>query len=89
MNLVNELDQKLELLRSQGYEVRYEWLGGAGGGACQFGAKKFLFLDLAQGAPEHLTVVEQTLGFSLPPHQWASPESPQQPTSNSPARRAA
>lgn len=40
-----------------GYAVRYENLGGQGGGLCELKGKKLLIVDLAQGPMEQLDVV--------------------------------
>ena len=53
MHTVEMLDRSLALAERMGYTIRQEWLGGTGGGACEYGGRKFLFIDLA------LTVVEQ------------------------------
>jgi hypothetical protein len=53
MHTVELLEKTMALAERLGYTVRQEWLGGAGGGACEFGGRKFVFIDLS------LTVVEQ------------------------------
>lgn len=53
MHTVELLESATELAQRVGYTVRQEWLGGAGGGACQIGGQKVIFIDLA------LTIVEQ------------------------------
>jgi hypothetical protein len=53
MHTVELLEKTMALAERLGYTVRQEWLGGAGGGACEFGGRKFVFVDLS------LTVVEQ------------------------------
>jgi len=55
------LDACLEIARDMGYQVRYEWLGGAGGGHCEVGGRKCLFLDLALGPADHLDAVRAAL----------------------------
>ena len=61
MNTVVQLEQKLERIRKLGYEVHFDWFGGTGGGACQMGNRRCLFLDLAMGADEHLAIAEDLL----------------------------
>ena len=61
VNTVEELKHKLELIRNLGYTVRYDWFGGTGGGACQIENQKYLFLDLALGAIDHLLTADQLL----------------------------
>jgi hypothetical protein len=49
---VAQLEQLIELARQQGFEVRYEDLGGCGGGICEYGGKRWLFIDLAVSTEE-------------------------------------
>jgi hypothetical protein len=44
-----------------GYHIRHEWLGGGGGGACEFCGKKWIFVDLALNAIEQLEQVSEAL----------------------------
>ncbi len=60
-NLVQDLEAMLESVRGLGYEVHYDWFGGTGGGVCQLGNRRCLFLDLAQGVHEHLAMVNDLL----------------------------
>lgn len=53
MHTVELMDALLGVAEKLGYQIRQEWLGGAGGGKCEFGGRKFIFVDLA------LSVVEQ------------------------------
>jgi hypothetical protein len=53
MNTVELLERMMETAQQAGYTVRLEWLGGSGGGACEFAGRKWIFVDLA------LTIVEQ------------------------------
>jgi hypothetical protein len=53
MHTVEVLERLKEVAENAGYTVRQEWLGGAGGGACQFAGRKWIFIDLS------LTVIEQ------------------------------
>ncbi len=66
MDTINQLEQKLAQLQRLGYAVRYDWFGGTGGGACQLGNQKCLFLDLALGAHDHLHLVDEVLQSELP-----------------------
>ena len=61
MRTVEMLEQALEVARELGYRVRHEWLGGSGGGACEFGGRKWLFVDLALSAYEQLEQVCRAL----------------------------
>ena len=57
MHTVELLEQALAAAERLGYGVRHEWLGGNGGGYCEFGGRKWIFLDLAVGAPDQLDLV--------------------------------
>jgi len=57
MHTVELLEQALELAERLGYCTRQEWIGGAGGGACEFGGRRWLFVDLALNAVERLQQV--------------------------------
>lgn len=52
MHSVELLNEALDAARRIGFEVREEWLDGAGGGACRIRGKKLLFLDLS-ASPRH------------------------------------
>lgn len=41
--ILERWDQALKIIRSAGYLVREEWLGGSSGGLCEFGGKKYFF----------------------------------------------
>jgi hypothetical protein len=53
MHTVEMLERLESLAHRAGYTVRHEWLGGAGGGACEFAGRRWIFVDLS------LTVIEQ------------------------------
>lgn len=53
MHTVELLEQACAVAEQLGYRTRQEWLGGTGGGACEFAGRKWIFVDLA------LTVFEQ------------------------------
>ena len=57
MHTVELLEEALSLARELGYQTRQEWLGGAGGGACEIKGRKWIFLDLAAGPADHLEEV--------------------------------
>ncbi len=64
MHTVDMLDQALHLAGRLGYQVRYEWLGGNGGGGCELRGQKVLFMDLALAPDDQLDQVLDTLRFS-------------------------
>lgn len=61
MHTVELLEQALQVADQLGYSIRHEWLGGAGGGACEIRGKKWLFVDLALNAVEQLEQVAAVL----------------------------
>jgi hypothetical protein len=61
MHTVEMLQRLKELAEDAGYTVRHEWLGGAGGGACQFAGRKWIFVDLSLSVVEQLDQVAGAL----------------------------
>ncbi len=61
MHTVELLEHALDLTKRLGYKIRQEWLGGEGGGGCELGGRKLLFLDLALGPADQLDQVIETL----------------------------
>ena len=61
MHTVELLEQVLSVAERLGYGVRHEWLGGQGCSACEFGGRKWMFVDLAVSASEQLDQVAEAL----------------------------
>jgi len=61
MHTVEVLNRTLELAEQLGYGVRFEYLGGGAGGACEFGGRRWLFVDLARNPIEQLDQVAEAL----------------------------
>lgn len=61
MHTLEQLERALELAERMGYAVRHEWLGGIGGGACHFGGRQYIFVDLALSIAEQLDQVVAAL----------------------------
>ena len=61
MHTVEMLERLLALAGQMGYVVRQEWLGGSGGGECQFGGRRYIFVDLALSVMEQLEQVAAVL----------------------------
>jgi len=61
MHTVELLAQALETAERLGYSIRHEWLGGAGGGACEIRGRKWVFVDLSLNAIEQLEQVAAVL----------------------------
>jgi hypothetical protein len=61
MHAVEKLERLKELAADAGYTVRHEWLGGVGGGACEFAGRKWIFVDLSLSVLEQLEQVAGAL----------------------------
>ena len=61
MHTVELLESLLSLAEELGYKIRHEWLGGSGGGACEFNGRKWMFVDLALNAADQLEQVAEAL----------------------------
>ena len=61
MHTIELLEQAFDVARELGYEIRQEWLGGDTGGACHFGGKKWIFVDLSLNTLEQLDQVTDAL----------------------------
>ena len=54
MHTVELREQALAVAEQLGYHIRQEWLGGSGGGQCEFAGRKWIFVDLALSAGNNL-----------------------------------
>jgi hypothetical protein len=61
MHTVELLEEACQVAAELGYHVRQEWLGGTGGGACEFSGRKWIFIDLALNTVEQLEQVAGAL----------------------------
>jgi hypothetical protein len=61
MHTVEILEEAIHVAERLGYQVRQEWLGGAGGGACEFGGRRWIFVDLALNTLEQLEQIAEVL----------------------------
>ncbi|MEL7498942.1 MAG: hypothetical protein AAFN77_15145 [Planctomycetota bacterium] len=61
MSAIEQIEQLTRVAEGSGYRIRHEYFGGTGGGVCEFGGKKFLFLDLALSSLEQLALLQQVL----------------------------
>ena len=69
MHTVELLDVALAAARRLGFCVREDWLGDAGGGTCEFGGQKWIFLDHGLDVAEQLAVVAGALSADPGIHQ--------------------
>jgi hypothetical protein len=60
MHTIHLLEQALGLAQRLGYGIRQDWLDGSGG-ACEFGGRKWIFIDLALSVPEQFDQVVEVL----------------------------
>ncbi len=74
MNTVELLEEALRSAQRLGYQVRHEWLGGSGGGACEIQGRKWLFVDLALGPADQLEQVLDTLRREPDPASFPLPD---------------
>ncbi len=61
MHTVELLEQAVTVAERLGYGIRYEWLGGQGCSACEFGGRKWMFIDLAVSTTEQLEQIAEAL----------------------------
>ena len=66
MSIITQLEQSIESARQLGYDVRFDWFGGTGGGICQVNGKKVLFIDLALSPVEQLERIRVALDSDTP-----------------------
>lgn len=61
MSAVNSFRDLVELAKKLGYEIREEWLGGAGCSVCELRGKPFVFIDAACSAQEQAEQLREAL----------------------------
>ena len=61
MHTVELREQALAVAEQLGYRIREEWMGGSGGGYCEFAGRKWIFVDLALNAVEQLEQIAEAL----------------------------
>jgi len=61
MQTVELLEAGFAAAQQLGYSIRHEWLDGNGGGVCEFGGTKWIFVDLAQNPNEQLDQVVEAI----------------------------
>ncbi len=61
MRTLELLDYLIELARRLGFEIREEWLGGTGGGACEIKGQKILFVDQSLTPSDRVDQVARSL----------------------------
>lgn len=61
MHTIEKLERAIADAVQRGYEVRMEPLGGASGGLCEFGKRKWIFVDMTASVTEQLEQVLSAL----------------------------
>ena len=61
MHTVEKLERAIAEAVQRGYEVRMEPLGGASGGLCEFGKRRWIFVDMTASVAEQLEQVLSAL----------------------------
>ena len=74
MHSVQRMEAAIALAQQIGWNIRYEYLGEVGGGACQIAGKKWIFIDLALTPYEQFEQVIETLKSDAAIHTVAVPE---------------
>ena len=73
MHAIEVLELATEVAERLGYHIRQEYLAGSGGGACEFGGKKWIFVDLALNTVEQIEQVIEALEADPDIHQTELP----------------
>ena len=61
MHTIEKLERAIAEAVQRGYDVRMEPLGGASGGLCEFGKRKWIFVDMTASVAEQLDQVLSAL----------------------------
>lgn len=61
MHTLDLMELAIATAERMGYRVRREWLGGAAGGRCEFGGKRWIFLDSSLNQLEQLDQLREAL----------------------------
>lgn len=61
MHTIEKLERAIGEAVQRGYEVRMEPLGGASGGLCEFGKRRWIFVDVTASVAEQLEQVLSAL----------------------------
>ena len=58
---LERVESWLEIAKELGYRVRYDHFGGTGGGVCQFGGQKWIFMDVSLNTHEQLEQLKDAI----------------------------
>lgn len=67
-------NQAIAIVGRQGFEVRYEHLGGNGTGYCRVGTRQWVVIDVAQPVEEQLEQLARAIGSQPLPAGTELPE---------------
>ena len=71
MHTIEKLERAIAEAVQRGYDVRMEPLGGASGGLCEFGKRRWIFVDVTASVGEQL---EQVLSALREESKQAKPQ---------------
>ena len=74
MHTVELFEHLVDVARHLGYQIRHEYLGGVGGGRCEVGGKKWIFVDLALNSSEQLDQLVEAIQEDPAIHTLRLPE---------------
>ena len=63
MSIVQQFDELVEIAQQLGYKIRYDYFGGTGGGVCEYGGTKWLFIDLGMSTVDRLEKLQTILSI--------------------------
>lgn len=58
---LEQVESWLEIAKELGYRVRYDHFGGTGGGVCEFGGQKWIFMDISLNTFEQLEQLKDSI----------------------------
>ena len=61
MRSVEKLERLVALAEKMGYRMRYEPLATTGGGVCEYGGNRWLFMDLDMSVEDRLGLITDAL----------------------------
>ena len=61
MSTIERIEKLIETAQQLGYRIRHDYFGGTGGGKCEFGGQKWIFIDLALTSVEQLDQLQEAL----------------------------
>ena len=61
MSTIDQIESMVEIAEKLGYRIRYDYFGGTGGGVCELGGQKWIFIDLALTSQDQLEQLQKSL----------------------------